>query len=83
MNNQQVLVQKPLSVARMDFINNLSMLINNAMLPSCIIETALRDAYNEIHIISMQNYESDKARYNELLRQAEMTQNQTQESQEE
>ena len=43
-------IMKPMSVARAEFINSLTDLINNSMLPPFIIEPILKDMYNDIHV---------------------------------
>ena len=66
MENAEQIV-KPLSVARAEFINSLTDLINNSMLPPFVIEPILKDMYNDIHMVSQRQYEADVKRYNEIL----------------
>ena len=66
MENAEQIV-KPLSVARAEFINSLTDLINNSMLPPFVIEPILKDMYNDIHMVSQRQYEDDVKRYNEIL----------------
>ena len=61
-------IMKPMSVARAEFINSLTDLINNSMLPPFVIEPILKDMYNDIHMISQRQYEVDKNNYEKLLR---------------
>lgn len=64
-------IQKPLSVARAEFISSLTNLINTSSLPPFIIEPILKDMYNDIHILSQKNLEADTKRYQEQLRAIE------------
>lgn len=59
---------KPMSVARAEFINSLTDLINNSMLPPFIIEPILKDMYNDIHMVAQRQYEADVKRYHEELK---------------
>ena len=65
MKSEQIM--KPMSVARREFINNLTDLINNSMLPPFIIEDVLKDTYNKMCIISKQQLDQDLKRYNEAM----------------
>lgn len=65
-NAEQII--KPMSVARVEFINALTDLINNSMLPPFVIEPILKDMYNDIHTVAMHQYESDFKKYNEELK---------------
>lgn len=64
-------IMKPMSVARAEFINSLTDLINNSMLPPFIIEPILKDTYNDIHMVAQRQYEADVKRYNEELKKHE------------
>lgn len=64
-------IMKPMSVARAEFINSLTDLINNSMLPPFIIEPILKDMYNDIHMVTQRQYEGDVVRYNEELKKHE------------
>ena len=57
-----------MSVARAEFINSLTDLINNSMLPPFVIEPILKDMYNDIHMVAQRQYEADVKRYNEELK---------------
>lgn len=61
-------IMKPMSVARAEFINSLTDLINNSMLPPFVIEPILKDMYNDIHMVAQRQYEADVKRYNEELK---------------
>lgn len=60
-------IMKPMSVARAEFINSLTDLINNSMLPPFVIEPILKDMFNDIHMVAQRQYEVDNKRYNEQL----------------
>lgn len=62
-------IMKPMSVARAEFINSLTDLINNSMLPPFVIEPILKDMYNDIHIVAQRQYENDNKKYQENLSQ--------------
>lgn len=61
MNKQPIL--KPMSVARHEFINNLTDLINSCMLPPFVIEEVLRDTYTKVCTISKLQLENDLKNY--------------------
>lgn len=65
MSNESIL--KPMSVARNEFINDLTDLINNCMLPPFIIEDVLKDIYSKISTISAKQLEADMKKYQEAL----------------
>lgn len=60
-------VMKPISVARQEFITNLTDLINNSMLPAFIIEPIMKDMYNDVHILAQRQYDADLKKYQEML----------------
>ena len=64
-------VQKPITVARSEFIANLTSLINNSGLMPFIVESILKDMLNDVRMVAQKQLEQDTARYNELLSQAE------------
>lgn len=64
-NTEQIM--KPMSVARAEFIDSLTDLINNSMLPPFVIEPILKDMYNDIHMVSQRQYEAEAKRYKEEL----------------
>ena len=59
-----------MSVARNEFINNLTDLINKSMLPPFVIEDVLKDTYNKISLISKQQLENDMKKYNDSIMKA-------------
>lgn len=60
-------ILKPMSVARRDFVSDLTDLINNSMLPPFLIEDVLRDVCNKINVLSRQQLAEDERRYAEAL----------------
>lgn len=60
-------VMKPISVARQEFIINLTDLINNSMLPAFIIEPIMKDMYNDVRILAQRQYDTDLKKYQEML----------------
>lgn len=65
-NAEQIL--KPMSVARAEFIDSLTDLINHSMLPAFIIESILKDMYGEIRMVAQKQYEADCMQYNKKLK---------------
>lgn len=61
------MIQKPITVARAEFIENLTSLINTSGLPSFMIEPILKDFLSDIRLMAQQQLETDRKRYNELL----------------
>lgn len=64
-------IQKPITVARAEFISDMASLINNSGLPPFIIEPVLKDMLNDVRIMSQKQLEQDTARYHEMLAEAE------------
>lgn len=62
-------VSKPLSVARRDFMDSMIELVNESGLPPFVLESVVKDIYNEIRILSQRQLEADLKQYNELLSQ--------------
>lgn len=62
MNNEQM---KPMTIVRYEFMQKLTDLINNSMLPPFVIEDALKDVQNKISILARQQLENDFKKYNE------------------
>lgn len=60
MNNE---ILKPLTVARHEFVEALTDLINRCQLPPFVIEAVLKDAYTDIRIIAQRQLESDMQKY--------------------
>ena len=68
MNNK---VMKPMSVARSEFIQSLTNLINESTLPLFVIESVLKDIHSDVRSLSQRQLEIDLKNYREALSQAE------------
>lgn len=64
-------IRKPLSVAKEEFVNALTDMINNSALPRFIIESVLKDMYADMKVIARKEYEIDKRRYEDSLKHNE------------
>ena len=64
-------VMKPMSVARSEFIQSLTNLINENTLPLFVIESILKDMYSDVRSLSQRQLEIDLKNYREALSQAE------------
>ena len=64
-------ITKPLSVAKEEFVNALTDMINNSALPRFIIESVLKDMYADMKVIARKEYEIDKRRYEDALKNNE------------
>lgn len=64
-------IRKPLSVAKEEFVNTLTDLINNSPLPRFIIESVLKDMYADMKVIARKEYEIDKRHYEDSLKNNE------------
>lgn len=62
-------IMKPMSVARAEFINSLTDLINNCMLPPFVIEAVLKDRYADLRAVSQEQLKQDYKKYQEALNQ--------------
>lgn len=65
------MITKPLSVARQEFMEQLVYDINNCQLPLCVVEPILQDALNMVKTAAQQQYEAEKAQYEQQLKQNE------------
>ena len=65
-------VMKPMSVARSEFIQSLTNLINESTLPLFVIESILKDMYSDVRSLSQRQLEIDLKNYREALSQAEV-----------
>lgn len=68
MNNK---VMKPMSVARSEFIQSLTNLINESTLPLFVIESIMKDIHSDVRSLSQRQLEIDLKNYREALSQAE------------
>lgn len=64
-------VMKPMSVARSEFIQSLTNLINESTLPLFVIESILKDIHSDVRSLSQRQLEIDLKNYREALSQAE------------
>ena len=60
-------IKKPITVARIEFCNSLTDLINNSMLPAFVIEPILKDMLLDIKAMAQKQLENDYKSYQELL----------------
>lgn len=60
-------INKPLSIARQEFIEKMVEEINTCGLPLFVVEPILRDLLNEVSIASKRQYETEKAQYEQAL----------------
>lgn len=63
-------LEKPITVIRQEFINELANCINNSGLPLFMLETILRDMYIEVKDMSQKQYEFEKKQYEDALKKA-------------
>ena len=58
---------KPMSVARADFIQDLTGLINRSGLPLFVVEPILKDFYRDVSVLTKQQADRDREQYLEQL----------------
>jgi len=58
-------MDKPITVAREEFIEALVKLVNEAGLPMFAVEDVLKNIAAEVKMAAQQQYEADKKRYEE------------------
>lgn len=58
-------MNKPTSVARIDFMNSLSQLITKSGLPPYVLEPIFEDMTNDMKLLVKQQYKSDLQAYQE------------------
>lgn len=63
-------IMKPMSVARSEFMQNLTALINGCKLPPFVVEAILKDMYNDMRMLSQRQLEMDLKNYQEAVKQA-------------
>lgn len=69
-------VEKPISVARYEFVQQITSMINGSGLPLCIIESVMKDIYADVRTVAQRQLESDMKAYQTAI---ENQQNQSQE----
>lgn len=60
-------IEKPITVARQEFIDGLVNYINNSGLPLFVVEPILKDMYMEVKTMSQKQYESEKMQYEQMM----------------
>lgn len=65
-----MVINKPMTIARQEFIDNVIDLCNNSNLPYFCMEGILKDIILEIHQASVKQYEMDKDNYEAELNKA-------------
>lgn len=65
-----MIINKPLTIARQEFIESLLDLCNNSSLPYFCMESIIKDILSEIHQASVKQYEMDKDNYEAELKRA-------------
>ena len=61
-------MDKPLTVAREEFVEKIVTLVNESRMPAFIMEAVLKDITAEVHAAAQQQYEHDKKAYEESLK---------------
>lgn len=61
-------INKPVSVARYEFIEDLTALINGANLPAFVVEPILKDMWLESKTATAKQYEIEKEMYEKSLK---------------
>lgn len=72
MNNMP---NKPITVAKEDFISGLNSLIENSELPVIILEPIFKDLYNQLSLILKQQTDDDRLQYMNSLSTIQEEQN--------
>ena len=67
MNVETTKPQKPMTVAKEDFVNNLTDLINNSGLPAFVIESVMKDMYCEGRDVAKKQYQQDNEQYHSAI----------------
>ena len=60
-------IEKPITVARAEFINGVTMLINESGLPAFVIEPILKDMLYDIKVVAQKQLEHDTKIYQDKL----------------
>lgn len=69
------IINKPTTVARQEFVDNLKILINSSELPAFIIEPILKDFLEEVKMIAKKQYELDKSYYEKIISEKDNSNN--------
>lgn len=62
------MTQKPMSIVRKEFMDNLSKLVNESGLSPYILEPIVAELLNAIHINMETQYQQESAQYEESLK---------------
>ncbi len=60
-------IQKPITLLKQEFAEELIKYINDSSLPPFLIEYILRDIINKVHLASVQQLELDTKKYQEQI----------------
>ncbi|MBQ2347796.1 MAG: hypothetical protein II388_05420 [Clostridia bacterium] len=63
-------INKPLTIARQEFLDAIVGLCNDSSLPYFCMESILKDVLSEVHQASVKQYEMDKDNYEAELNKA-------------
>ena len=72
------MINKPMSIIRQEFIEQLVNDVNNCQLPMFVIEPILRDMLSMVKTAAQKQYEAEKAQYEQQLlnqREADLNNN--------
>ena len=61
-------MEKPLSLKREDFAQNLIAVVNDCGLPPCLAYEVLKNVTAEVNLLAQRQYEEDKKLYEESLK---------------
>jgi hypothetical protein len=64
-------IEKPITLIKEEFTQELIQLVNNSKLPMFVIEPILKDVLTEVHSVTLQQLEADKKNYQESLKSIE------------
>lgn len=64
-------MQKPITIARREFVEAMSKLISESELPTSMVIDILKDAVGQLYKIETEQYERDKKQYEEAMREEE------------
>lgn len=62
-------MNKPITMIRAEFIQNLVDSINSSELPLFVIESILRDTYLEVKAAAQKQYETDATKYEQSMQE--------------
>ena len=61
------MIEKPISVLRVEFIDALLFLVNNSELPPYVMEPILRDALMEVSRLTKEQFHNEQQEYQRLV----------------